>query len=139
MITGVMEFGFFVTLTELYVDGLVHVKNMGDDFFEFDAASQTLNGKRHGQKFALGDKVRVKVAGVSLEDRKIDFEMMRQLSSAGRAVRSRAPRTQAAQGGTGPAAKASDTASKPKARRKPASKKPKAGKPSSTPKKKKAT
>ena len=140
VITGVMEFGFFVTLTELYVDGLVHVKNMGDDFFEFDAASQTLNGKRHGQKFALGDKVRVKVAGVSLEDRKIDFEMMRQLSSAGRAVRSRAPRTQAAQGGTGPAAKVvNETTSKPKARRKPTSKKPKAGKPSSTPKKKKAT
>ncbi|MEY2863360.1 MAG: ribonuclease [Pseudomonadota bacterium] len=130
VITGVMEFGFFVTLTELYVDGLVHVKNMGDDFFEFDSASQTLNGKRHAQKFALGDKVRVKVAGVSLEDRKIDFELMRQLSSAGRAVRSRAPRvntdsaTSSAQADTDTPAKKGRRKPSASAAKKPASKKP---------------
>jgi ribonuclease R len=92
IVTAVMEFGLFITLTDLYVDGLVHVRHMGDDYFAFDASSQTLNGQNHGQRFGLGDKVRIKVAGVNLDDRKIDFELIRQLSSQGRAVRERAPR-----------------------------------------------
>lgn len=92
IVTAVMEFGLFITLTDLYVDGLVHVRHMGDDYFAFDAGSQTLNGQNHGQRFGLGDKVRIKVAGVNLDDRKIDFELIRQLSSQGRAVRGRAPR-----------------------------------------------
>ncbi|MEC7119417.1 MAG: ribonuclease R [Pseudomonadota bacterium] len=97
-ITAVTEFGVFVTLNALYVDGLVHVRNMGNDFFEFDQSSQSLNGRGHGQRFALGDQLQVKIAGVNLDDRKVDFELVRQLTSAGRAVRQKAPRTQAAAG-----------------------------------------
>jgi ribonuclease R len=94
-VSAVTEFGLFVTLSSLYVDGLVHVRNMGNDYFEFDQASQTLNGRGHGQRFALGDQLRVKVAGVNLDDRKVDFELVKQLTSAGRPIRQKAPRTAA--------------------------------------------
>ncbi len=91
-ISAVAEFGLFVTLKDLYVDGMVHVSQLGDDFFVFDQASQSLVGQGHGQTFSLGDEVKIKVAGVNLEERKIDFELLQQLTHAGRAVRSRAPR-----------------------------------------------
>nr|WP_035265189.1 ribonuclease R [Acinetobacter sp. YH16032] len=92
VISATAEFGLFVTLKDLYVDGMVHVSQLGDDFFVFDQASQSLVGQNRGQTFGLGDEVRIKVAGVNLEERKIDFELIQQLSHAGRAIRSRAPR-----------------------------------------------
>ena len=91
-ISAVAEFGLFITLKDLYVDGMVHVSQLGDDFFVFDQASQTLIGQNRGQVFGLGDEVKIKVAAVNLEDRKIDFELLQQLTHAGRAIRSRAPR-----------------------------------------------
>ena len=92
IVSATAEFGLFVTLKDLYVDGMVHVSQLGDDFFVFDQASQSLVGQNRGQSFSLGDEVRIKVAGVNLDDRKIDFELVQQLSHAGRAIRSRAPR-----------------------------------------------
>lgn len=92
VITAVTEFGFFVTLSELYVEGLVHVRNLGNDFYEYNVASQSMNGKTHGQKFALGDKVEIQVAGANLEERKIDFQLVKQLSSGGKPIREKAPR-----------------------------------------------
>ncbi|MEG1030947.1 MAG: ribonuclease R [Acinetobacter sp.] len=91
-ISATAEFGLFVTLKDLYVDGMIHVSQLGDDFFVFDQASQSLVGQNRGQTFSLGDEVKIKVAGVNLEERKIDFELSQQLSHAGRAIRSRAPR-----------------------------------------------
>ena len=91
-ISAVAEFGLFVTLKDLYVDGMVHVSQLGDDFFVFDQSSQSLVGQNRGQTFSLGDEVRIKVAGVNLEERKIDFELIQQLSHAGRPIRSKAPR-----------------------------------------------
>ena len=91
-ISATAEFGLFVTLKDLYVDGMIHVSQLGDDFFVFDQASQSLIGQNRGQSFSLGDEVKIKVAGVNLEERKIDFELVQQLTHAGRAIRSRAPR-----------------------------------------------
>lgn len=91
-ISAVAEFGLFITLKDLYVDGMVHVSQLGDDYFVFDQASQTLVGQNRGQVFGLGDQVKIKVAAVNLEERKIDFELLQQLSHAGRTIRSRAPR-----------------------------------------------
>ncbi|RLL35108.1 ribonuclease R [Acinetobacter cumulans] len=91
-ISAVAEFGLFVTLKDLYVDGMVHVSQLGDDFFVFDQSSQSLVGQNRGQSFSLGDEVRIKVAGVNLEERKIDFELIQQLSHAGRPIRSKTPR-----------------------------------------------
>ena len=92
VISATAEFGLFVTLKDLYVDGMVHVSQLGNDYFTFDQASQSLVGQNHGQTFSLGDEVKIKVAGVNLGDRKIDFELVQQLTHAGRAIRSRAPR-----------------------------------------------
>ncbi|KGT46807.1 MULTISPECIES: ribonuclease R [Acinetobacter] len=92
LISATAEFGLFVTLKDLYVDGMVHVSQLGDDFFVFDQTTQSLVGQSRGQIFGLGDEVKVKVAGVNLEERKIDFELIQQLTHAGRPVRARAPR-----------------------------------------------
>ena len=92
VISATAEFGLFITLKDLYVDGMVHVSQLGDDYFVFDQASQNLVGQNRGQTFGLGDEVKIKVAGVNLEERKIDFELLQQLSHAGRVIRSRAPR-----------------------------------------------
>ncbi len=92
VISAVAEFGLFVTLKDLYVDGMVHVSQLGDDYFVYDQASQSLVGQARGQTFSLGDEVKIKVAAVNLEDRKIDFELLQQLTHAGRVIRSRAPR-----------------------------------------------
>lgn len=92
VISATAEFGLFVTLKDLYVDGMIHVSQLGDDYFVYDQVSQNLVGQNRGQAFGLGDEVKIKVAGVNLEERKIDFELLQQLSHAGRVIRSRAPR-----------------------------------------------
>jgi len=92
IISATAEFGLFVTLKDLYVDCMVHVSQLGDDFFVFDQSSQSLVGQNRGQIFGLGDEVKIKVAGVNLEERKIDFELVQQLTHAGRQIRARAPR-----------------------------------------------
>ena len=76
IITSVTSFGFFVELAEIYVEGLVHVTSLGQDYFNFDPASHQLRGKRTGVKFRIGDRVTVKVVRVSLDDKKIDFELV---------------------------------------------------------------
>ena len=72
-ISGVTHFGLFVTLDELYVDGLVHISDLGQDYFQFDAAKHLLRGERSGARYQLGGRVRVKVVRVNLEQAKIDF------------------------------------------------------------------
>lgn len=93
IVSAVTEFGLFVTLKDLYVDGMIHISQLGDDFFIYDQASQNLVGQNRGQVFGLGDEVKIQVAGVNLEERKIDFQLLQQVTHAGRVVRSRAPRT----------------------------------------------
>ncbi|WP_195206863.1 ribonuclease R [Acinetobacter baumannii] len=93
IVSAVTEFGLFVTLKDLYVDGMIHISQLGDDFFIYDQASQNLIGQNRGQVFGLGDEVNIQVAGVNLEERKIDFQLIKQVTHAGRVVRSRAPRT----------------------------------------------
>lgn len=99
-ITAVTDFGLFVTLNDLYVDGMVHISQLGNDYFVYDAGSQALIGQQHNQRFALGDVVRIKVAGVSIDERKIDFLLIRQMSSQGRQLREKAPRTEPSTGKT---------------------------------------
>jgi ribonuclease R len=72
-ISGVTAFGLFVTLDELYVDGLVHISDLGQDYFQYDAAKHQLRGDRSGVKYQLAGRVRVRVVRVNLEQAKIDF------------------------------------------------------------------
>jgi ribonuclease R len=72
-ISGVVAFGFFVLLDDYFVDGLVHVNALHDDYYEFREEEYSLVGDRRGRRFRLGDRVRVQVARVEKEERKIDF------------------------------------------------------------------
>ncbi|MGH8726528.1 MAG: RNB domain-containing ribonuclease, partial [Burkholderiales bacterium] len=72
-ITGVVPFGLFVTLDDYFVDGLVHISELGRDYFQFDAARHMLLGERTKKRYRLADRMRVKLVRVDLETRKIDF------------------------------------------------------------------
>ena len=74
-ISGVTGFGIFVALDEVYVEGLVHVTELGNDYFHFDAAKHQLLGERTAQRFRLGDRVRIRVVRVDLETTRIDFAL----------------------------------------------------------------
>ncbi len=73
-ISAVTSFGIFVELDEIYVEGLVHVTSLKNDYYTFDAAKHRLIGTRSGQVYRLGDKMTVLVARVDLDERKIDFD-----------------------------------------------------------------
>jgi ribonuclease R len=75
-ISGVTAFGLFVTLDDLYVDGLVHISDLGQDYFQFDATKHQLRGERTGVKYQLTGRVRVRVVRVNLEQAKIDFVLV---------------------------------------------------------------
>ena len=72
-ISGVTAFGLFVSLDDIYVEGLVHVSELGSDYFHFDKAKHQMLGERTGKRYRLGDRVRVKIVRVDLETTKIDF------------------------------------------------------------------
>ncbi|HPE71653.1 MAG TPA: RNB domain-containing ribonuclease, partial [Candidatus Competibacter sp.] len=74
IITGVTGFGLFVELREVFVEGLVHVTSLRNDYYQFDPVGHRLHGERSGQVYRLGDGLRVRVARVDLDERKIDFE-----------------------------------------------------------------
>jgi ribonuclease R len=69
----VTGFGIFVALDDVYVEGLVHISELGQDYFQFDAAKHQLIGDRTRKRFRLADRVRVKIVRVDLETSRIDF------------------------------------------------------------------
>ncbi|WP_245896497.1 ribonuclease R [Ottowia oryzae] len=75
-VTAVTTFGLFVTLNELHVEGLVHITELGGEYFRFDEVRQELRGERTGIRYIIGSKVRVQVSRVDLDGRKIDFRMV---------------------------------------------------------------
>lgn len=74
-ISGVTGFGIFVALDAVYIEGLVHISELGTDYFHFDAARHQIKGERTGKKFRLGDRLRVKLVRVDLETARIDFTL----------------------------------------------------------------
>jgi len=72
-ISAVTGFGIFVALDTVYIEGLVHVSELGADYFQFDNIKHQMLGERTGQRFRLGDRVRVKLVRADLESNKIDF------------------------------------------------------------------
>lgn len=75
VVTGVTNFGLFVQLKELMVDGLVHVTSLPNDYYHYDAGRQQMVGERTGRTFALGEALRVRVQRVDMETRRIDFRL----------------------------------------------------------------
>lgn len=76
MISGVTNFGLFVELKDIYVEGLIHVSSLTSDYYHFDEVRHRLVGEKNGLMFGLGEEVTVRVAKVDLDDRKIDFELL---------------------------------------------------------------
>lgn len=76
-VTGVASFGIFVTLDTLHVEGLVHVSELGGEYFQFNDAMHELRGERTGMRYRLTDKVQVQVARVDLEARRIEFRLVK--------------------------------------------------------------
>jgi len=95
IISAVTSFGFFVELADIFVEGLVHISNLGQDYFHFDPTSHQLKGERTDMNFRLGDSVKIRVARVDLDEKKMDFELVQKQDSV----------------------KKTDTISKPKKRR----------------------
>ena len=78
VVSAVTNFGLFVELKDLYIEGLVHVTNLPGDYYRFDHAQQRLVGERSGRSYQLGSSLRVIVAAVNLDERKIDLEPLEQ-------------------------------------------------------------
>src|SRR5690606_9865167 len=76
-VTGVAPFGLFITLETLFVEGLVHVSELGSDYFQFNEAMHELRGERTGMRYRLTDAVQVQVARVDLEARRIEFRLVK--------------------------------------------------------------
>ena len=76
VVTAATTFGVFVTLDEMYVEGLVHITELGGEYFRFDEARQELRGERTGTRYAIGTRVRIQVSRVDLDGRKIDFRLV---------------------------------------------------------------
>ena len=78
VVTSATSFGLFVTLDAMYVEGLVHITELGGEYFRFDEARQELRGERSGMRYAIGTRVRIQVSRVDLDGRKIDFRLVRE-------------------------------------------------------------
>jgi ribonuclease R len=72
-VSGVAGFGIFVALDSVYVEGMVHVSELGDDYFHFDAARHQMVGERTARRFRLGDRLGVRLVRVDLERARLDF------------------------------------------------------------------
>ena len=75
-VTGVASFGLFVQLENLFVEGMVHVTDLGADYFQFDDARHELRGERTGMRYQLTDRVTVQVSRVDLDARRIDLRLV---------------------------------------------------------------
>ena len=77
VVSAATSFGIFVTLDAMYVEGLVHITELGGEYFRFDEMRQELRGERTGLRYAIGTRVRVQVSRVDLDGRRIDFRLVR--------------------------------------------------------------
>ncbi|QJQ94753.1 MULTISPECIES: ribonuclease R [Halomonadaceae] len=90
-IASVTQFGIFVLLDEIYVEGLVHVTSLPSDYYHYEPEKHRLKGERSGVGYRLGDGVTVRVARVDLDDRKIDFDLVDDMPRPKRTARRRKP------------------------------------------------
>ena len=88
VVTSATSFGIFVTLDAMYVEGLVHITELGGEYFRFDEARQELRGERTGIRYAIGTRVQIQVSRVDLDGRKIDFRLVTE-EGVGRLTRER--------------------------------------------------
>ena len=75
-VSSITNFGLFVRLNEVYVEGLVHVTELGNDYYHYDHAKQRMIGERTGKSFAIGNELEILVANVDIDLRRIDFSLV---------------------------------------------------------------
>ena len=75
VISTVTNFGMFVRLQDLHIEGLIHITSLGQDFYHFDDVRMCLTGEHSGKKYRVGDEIRVQVAAVNLDEKKIDLRL----------------------------------------------------------------
>jgi ribonuclease R len=92
-IASVTGFGLFVALDDIYVEGLVHISELGSDYFHFDKTRHQILGERTGVRYRLGDRVQVKIVRVSLDTTRIDFSLITADSGIAKAVTTTKART----------------------------------------------
>ena len=97
-VSAVTGFGLFVTLDSLYVEGLVHITELGGEYYRFDEVRQELRGERSGIRYAIGARVRVQVSRVDLDGRRIDFRMVREGEDDAARLRAKRERSHVAAG-----------------------------------------
>jgi ribonuclease R len=86
-VAAVVPFGIFVALDGVYVEGLVHVSELGADYFQYDQAKHQMLGERTGKRYRLGDRLRVKIVRADPETGKIDFSLIEETKTAARPAR----------------------------------------------------
>jgi ribonuclease R len=101
VVTSATSFGIFVTLDAMYVEGLVHITELGGEYFRFDETRQELRGERTGIRYAIGSRVQIQVSRVDLDGRKIDFRLVTE-EGVSRSVRERLPAPADAAAARGP-------------------------------------
>ena len=116
-VTGVQPFGLFVQLADLYVDGLVPVRTMTDDFYVFEPAAHRLVGARAGRRFQLGDVVEVELVRVDLRHRGLDLRLVDMPPPSATESSDLPPRRPGARSSTRPAGRAKPTRQRPTRRR----------------------
>jgi ribonuclease R len=97
-VSAVTSFGMFVSIDDLYVEGLVHISELGKDYYQFDAAKHQLLGERTGQRYRLGDRLRVRVVKVDMESTKIDFVLDEMIETEGRSVSKKTTKKKSSKG-----------------------------------------
>ena len=104
-VSAVTSFGLFVQLDALYVEGLVHITELGGEYYRFDEVRQELRGERTGIRYATGARVQVQVSRVDLDGRRIDFRLVRDADDARSSGRSAASKPTGKPSGKAPARK----------------------------------
>jgi ribonuclease R len=135
VISGVTGFGLFVELSDIYVEGLVHITALTSDYYHFDPAHHRLTGENSGRIYRLGDTIKVTVARVDLDERKIDF-VLAKVEGETDTTRAKKPSNKSRKpSGKSKADQPSKTnpaaSQKPASNKKPASRKPRKKKPTS--------
>jgi ribonuclease R len=77
-VSAVTSFGIFITIDAMYVEGLIHISELGSDYFQFDEVRQELRGERSGIRYRVGSKTMVQVSRVDLDARRIDFRLLKE-------------------------------------------------------------
>jgi len=100
-VSAVVPFGLFVALDDVFVEGLVHISDLGSDYFHYDDAHHSLVGERTGERYRLSDRVRVQLVRVNMEASKIDFRLIagpaRATERVGKTAREKLPSEPAAE------------------------------------------